>query len=204
LANHSGATLTATSGATLITTSGDTFASGVASGTAATAIPSYEVGDATLSQLDAAAIVQIANALVENDFDPDIEFAEDTVGDDVIPMDYPHEINIRRGYEMEDFMAAFMQYPALVSVNLKVVIIGTNGKPENGQGVGALRDSITQFWSTFYDKCTLGSDAKVPCLRHDFEDAEWSAIARVFVKGFDVGYMPIKLAAPFLEEVLYG
>ena len=42
-------------------------------------------------------------------------------------------------------------------------------------------------------------DSKVPCLRLDFENAEWSVIARVFVKGFDVGYMPIKLAAPFLD-----
>ncbi|KAI4809987.1 hypothetical protein KUCAC02_018837 [Chaenocephalus aceratus] len=52
---------------------------------------------------------------------------------------------------------------------------------------------------------TLGTTIKVPSLRHDFSTATWKAIGRIFVKGFqDCQYMPIKLAPPFVEGMLFG
>lgn len=46
---------------------------------------------------------------------------------------------------------------------------------------------------------------KVPFIRHDYQCEEWQAVARVFVVGWkQARYLPLKLATPFLEEVLYG
>ena len=51
----------------------------------------------------------------------------------------------------------------------------------------------------------LGVEVKVPFIRHDFQCEEWQAVARVFVLGWkQAGYFPVKLAVPFLEEVLYS
>ncbi|XP_041923300.1 olfactory receptor 6N1-like [Alosa sapidissima] len=51
----------------------------------------------------------------------------------------------------------------------------------------------------------MGRDAKVPFIRHDFQIEEWKAVARVLVLVWKrAGYFPVQLAAPFLEEVLYG
>lgn len=57
----------------------------------------------------------------------------------------------------------------------------------------------------FYERYTLGNDAKVPFIRHNFQIEEWQAVARIMVLGWkQTGYFPVQLAAPFLEEVLYG
>lgn len=80
-----------------------------------------------------------------------------------------------------------------------------NGELEEGEGIGVFRDSLTEFWSDFYDHCTLGVDVKVPFIRHDYQCEEWQAVARVFVIGWkQAKYLPVKMATPFLEEVLYG
>lgn len=80
-----------------------------------------------------------------------------------------------------------------------------NRELEQGVGSGVLRDCLTEFWMDFYDSCTLGVEVKVPFIRHDFQCEEWQAVARVFVLGWkQAGYFPVKLAVPFLEEVLYS
>lgn len=67
------------------------------------------------------------------------------------------------------------------------------------------RDCITEFWTEFYERYTVGNDAKVPFIRHDFQIEEWQAVARIMVVGWkQARYLPVQLAAPFLEEVLYG
>lgn len=67
------------------------------------------------------------------------------------------------------------------------------------------QDCLTEFWMDFFDSCTLGVEVKVPFIRHDFQCEEWQVVARVFVVGWkQSGYFPVKLAIPFLEEVLYG
>lgn len=46
---------------------------------------------------------------------------------------------------------------------------------------------------------------KVPFIRHDYQCEEWQAIARILVVGWKIArYFPVKLATPFLEEVLYS
>lgn len=56
----------------------------------------------------------------------------------------------------------------------------------------------------FYDSCTLGVEVNIPFIRHDFQQEEWEAVARVFVVEWkQSGYFPVKLAISFLEEVQY-
>ncbi|KAF3854508.1 hypothetical protein F7725_022563 [Dissostichus mawsoni] len=88
---------------------------------------------------------------------------------------------------------------------LKVKRLLPDHSVEKGSGSGVVRDVYSSFWEEFYERCTLGTTVKVPFLRHDFSTATWKAIGRIFVKGFqDCQYMPIKLAPPFLEEMLFG
>lgn len=46
---------------------------------------------------------------------------------------------------------------------------------------------------------------KVPFIRHDFKADTWRAIGLIFMRGYqDFHYLPIKLAPPFVEEMLFG
>lgn len=60
-----------------------------------------------------------------------------------------------------------------------------NGEREIAEDSGGvLRDLLTEYWTSFYELCTLGRDAKVPSLRHDFGAVEWEAVARILVYGY--------------------
>ena len=39
-----------------------------------------------------------------------------------------------------------------------------------------LQNAFTAFWEEFYEKCTLGTHAKVPSLRHDFSECQWLSV----------------------------
>ena len=80
-----------------------------------------------------------------------------------------------------------------------------NGKLEEGEGSGVLRDCLSEFWGEFYSKCTVGTEVKTPYLRHEYQVQEWQAVARILVMGWTtVRYFPLLLPLPFLEEALYG
>ena len=69
---------------------------------------------------------------------------------------------------------------------------------------GVMTDVLSEFCNSFYDSYTLGSDVKVPCLRHDLKTADWKAIAHVLAMGWILQRMiPIRLAPSFLR-CLYG
>lgn len=74
-----------------------------------------------------------------------------------------------------------------------------NGSSEKGEDNGGiLRDALSEYWGTFFVKCTAGSTLKVPMTRHDMKD-EWQNVAKVMVLGYNiVQYFPIVLAKPFL------
>ena len=68
---------------------------------------------------------------------------------------------------------------------------------------GLLRDLLSEFWTSFYDVCTLGREAKVPSLSHDFGNAEWEAVGRVLVYGYrETGYCPVMLAKSFMLQMI--
>ena len=109
-------------------------------------------------------------------------------------------IRIRRGHTLVDLIKLFNENPSLVNCAIEVEIVLPNGTKENGGGVGAIRDILTEFWQEFYERCTVGADVKVPFIRHDYEEK----VARIFLKGYkEVEYIPLQLAQPFLDEALY-
>ncbi|MGH0117566.1 UNVERIFIED_CONTAM: hypothetical protein FKN15_005068 [Acipenser sinensis] len=111
----------------------------------------------------------------------------------------------RRGHCLIDLITAFKN-PDILETDVHIKMRLPNGDLEEGEGVGEFRDCLTEFWTDFYSRCTLGADgAKVPFIRHDYQAEEWQTITRILVKGWKTtGHFPVQLAAPFLEEVLYG
>lgn len=146
--------------------------------------------------------------------DEEIQFGytvlqDSTILDDTLPID-PFEIvqdkpqatklRLRRGNIFQDLNAAFTD--GLISVNdclVEIEMVLPNGSSEKGEDNGGiLRDALSEYWGTFFMKCTAGSTLKVPMTRHDMKD-EWENVAKVMVLGYNiVQYFPIVLAKPFL------
>ncbi|XP_030597977.1 uncharacterized protein LOC115796683 [Archocentrus centrarchus] len=103
-----------------------------------------------------------------------------------------------------DMIEAFSD-PDTLTTQLTVRRLLPDNSEEAGSGSGVLRDIFSAFWQEFYDRCTLGTSVKVPFIRHDFKADTWKAIGRIFLRGYqDCHYLPIKLASPFVEEMLFG
>ncbi|KAI4881305.1 hypothetical protein NFI96_029920, partial [Prochilodus magdalenae] len=123
---------------------------------------------------------------------------------------YPFEdksrviVEVRRGNCLSDMMGAFID-PTIMDKEVSIHMKLPNGGLEVGVGSGVFRDCLSEFWSEFYNRCTLGTDVKAPFLRHEFQTSEWQAVARVLLKGWVAEkYFPIHLPLPFLEQALYG
>lgn len=111
---------------------------------------------------------------------------------------------VRRGHCLNDMIKAFKD-PDILSHSVFIKMRLPNGKLEEGEGSGVTRDCLTEFWTDFYERCTLGGDVKVPFIRHDYQCEEWQAVARILVMGWKIErYFPVKLAEPFLQEALYN
>lgn len=111
---------------------------------------------------------------------------------------------IRRGFCLQDLINAFKD-EEVVGLPIGIKMKLPDGTPEQGEGSGIFKDCLSEFWADFYEKRTLGYTAKVPLIRYDYREEEWRAVGRIFLRGFqECGYIPIHLAMPFLEEVLYG
>lgn len=86
---------------------------------------------------------------------------------------------------------------------LAIEMVLPNGHIEKGEdNGGVLRDALSEYWDTFTGKCTSGNIVKIPMTRHDMKDS-WQDIAKVMVHGYNmVGYFPIALRKPFLQNCL--
>lgn len=70
---------------------------------------------------------------------------------------------------------------------------------------GVFRDALSAFWQELYDSSTVGEEERVPCLRHDFKQAEWEAVGRIIVKGFlQLGYFPFKISKCVMTAIIFG
>ena len=70
---------------------------------------------------------------------------------------------------------------------------------------GVFRDMLTEFWTTFKEKCTEGSTSRVPFIRHNLTEFHWVAIAWVLVIGYrQEKYFPTFLACAFLTTAIDG
>lgn len=88
--------------------------------------------------------------------------------------------------------------------SVQIEMILPNGKSEQAEDIGGvLRDCISEFFRDFYETCTMGANYKVPALRHDFQNEEWSAIGKIIRESFlSESYFPIKLAPAFVKNCL--
>ncbi|KAJ8309691.1 hypothetical protein KUTeg_011556 [Tegillarca granosa] len=94
--------------------------------------------------------------------------------------------------------------PEILKTNVEVEMILPNGVSERGQGGGVFRDCLTAWWGEFYGQCTLGSETKVPFIRHDYQMEEWTAVARIIKKGFtEFEYLPVQLSVVILESAIF-
>ena len=64
---------------------------------------------------------------------------------------------------------------------------------------GVMRDTLSEFWESFYSMCCNGEAVKYPRLKHTLHEEDWIAICRILVFGYKAcGYYPIKLATSFM------
>jgi hypothetical protein len=114
-------------------------------------------------------------------------------------------LKVHRGHLLHEFIKAFKEIDPnrdIVSIQM-VMPDGNLEAAEDGGGV--TRDSLAEFWHSFYEQCTIGTKFKIPILRHDFAEEEWRSVANIIVFGFKAcGYFPIQLSQPFLELCLDG
>ncbi|CAH1155552.1 unnamed protein product [Phaedon cochleariae] len=109
-------------------------------------------------------------------------------------------LTVHRGNIFDDLIKAF-EDDFFLRGNLKLELILPTGEKESAEDFGGVwRDVLSEFWQTFYEKCTVGTIMKVPYIRHDFGELQWKAIAKIFLKGFILEkYLPIKIAPVFLK-----
>ncbi|XP_028413816.1 uncharacterized protein LOC114536664 [Dendronephthya gigantea] len=110
-----------------------------------------------------------------------------------------HRLNVKK-----DMITAFKEQ-SIMDCNLTFVFIDGRGNEEKGAGIGVVRDVISLFWKDVYDSLLIGENERVPYIRHDYNRADWEAIARVLLKGYHMcQYLPLLVSKTFLSYVLFG
>lgn len=106
---------------------------------------------------------------------------------------------------LKDDLIELFSDPTMINVNLNVTVIGNDGNIEDGIGEGVIREILTSFWQLVYHSLTVGTQEKVPCIRHELQKTQWEAIARVIVFGVKrYNYFPIFLSRAVIASVLFG
>lgn len=131
--------------------------------------------------------------------------AEVSVNVEALLTDCPvHNVILYRAFLKDNLIETF-KYPEILQVNLDVTLIGDNGKEEEGKGAGVFRDTLSTFWNQFFNSLTVGTQEKVPAIRHDYQRAEWEAIARILMYGYiKERYFPLPLSRAFVALCLFG
>ena len=106
---------------------------------------------------------------------------------------------------LKDDMIELFSDPSMINVNLDVTVIGNDGNPEEGTGVGVMREVLTSFLQLVYHSLTVGTQEKVPCIRHELQKTQWEAIARVIVYGVKrYNHFPFFLSCYCIRAVRRG
>ncbi|XP_067036240.1 uncharacterized protein [Acropora muricata] len=115
-----------------------------------------------------------------------------------------HKIILYRAFLKDNLIEVFKD-PEILQVNFDVTLIGDNGKEEEGKGAGVFRDTLSSFWSQSFNSLTVGTQEKVPAIRHDYQRAKWEAIARILMYGYiKERYFPLPLSRAFVALCLFG
>lgn len=111
-------------------------------------------------------------------------------------------VTIHRGRVLHELIEACKLYEDIST--LQITMISPNGEQEMAEDMGGvMRDTLSEFWNEFYEKCTTGTNIKIPCLREDFGVKEWEAMGRIMASGYKIHtYFPIYLAPTFLKNCI--
>lgn len=114
------------------------------------------------------------------------------------------KFNVHRGQVLKVLIDAFTGLD-ITNAIISFEVVMPNGNVEIAEDNGGVtRDTLSEFWNTFYDQCTLATMAKVSCLRHDFGEKEWNAVGKILLFRWQAQkYFPIRFAQPFIEQCLY-
>ena len=122
---------------------------------------------------------------------------------DTLPVEMT--IKIHRGHALDDLIATFEDTSVDPRAFVRITMILPDGQEEGASDDGGVtRDCLSEFWQSFYERCTLGRSCKVPCLRHDFGVQQWQAVGKILSFGWrQESYFPIEIAMPFFEQCLF-
>ena len=93
-----------------------------------------------------------------------------------------------------------------VKINQKVKfkIYEPTRKLEEGIGIGVDRDVNSSVWLELMDSLFVGSNERVPYVRHDLCFEEWQALGNLLLHGFTpYSYFPIQLSRTFVMFCLF-
>ena len=113
-----------------------------------------------------------------------------------------YKITLHRGQVFRELVEWFKQDRDGIDFTTDTItfdVILPNGDREQGQDAGVVRDVLSEFWEDFYEQCTTGHKANVPCLRHDFDQEDWTSVAHVIAMDWILqDILPMRLAPSFL------
>eukprot|EP00794_Sanderia_malayensis_P012616 gene12616-13905_t len=113
-------------------------------------------------------------------------------------------VKIHQSTLRQDMLELFSNDDVL-KCNLDVAFIGHNGQEEIGRGQGVLREALTSFWKGFCNALSVGTQSKVPAIRHDYQRKEWEAVARILIFGYmKEQYFPLLLSPAIIAACLFG
>ena len=93
----------------------------------------------------------------------------------------------------------------IMNHNIEVVFIDQQGEVEKGRGAGLLREALSAFWHEYFMSLSVGAEAKVPLIQHDYQKAQWESVTRVLVVGFiQANYFPISMSLAFFASSRFG
>lgn len=130
----------------------------------------------------------------------EVLFEEPTSVENVI------NISLHRGHVLPELLDEFANINLTNSINIiiNIEMYLSNGQRELGLDVGGVfRDALSEFWNSFYEACTNGTNFKVPLIREDYNKTKWEAVAKIIYVGWkQVEYFPIKLAPIFMQNCI--
>ena len=131
--------------------------------------------------------------------------------DDTLPQATPSNERVKkilvvhREQVLKELIAHFSD-DGLTKADIKIQLVLPDGNIEKAyDDGGVVRDCLSEFWTEFYDQCTVGSTLKVPFLRHDFGQQQWESVGRILAFGWErEKYLPVKIAPVLLEQAALG
>lgn len=93
------------------------------------------------------------------------------------------------------------QDPDIVDASVSVSFVEESGIDTSGPA----QEGYSGFWEAFLQADVSDGAERVPVLQPDYGKAEWEAVGRILLKGYqDHGYFPTQLAPPFTVCLIHG